>query len=149
MQRKIGFYYLIGLSELLVKAPQILVQSTALSYARYMFYNENGIEIDETNYLKLFKSPRDFEKQYGMNHKEILSKYDYQKYLEQIQTQQQCNLNITGSDKKEDTIKNEPKMLRIAKEDFVKKIIALKKQQDKQIANLEAQKKKEGVDIGE
>ena len=59
-----------------------LMQSTALSYARYMFNKEKGIEINETNYNKLFMSQKQFEKQYGVTKQEILEKYDYKKYLE-------------------------------------------------------------------
>ena len=57
------------------------MQSTALSYARYMFYKENGIEINETNYRKLFMGQKRFEKQYGIDKSTLLEQYNYQEYL--------------------------------------------------------------------
>ena len=47
IKQKIKFYDSIGLHSLAVKDSKQLMQSTALSYARYMFYKDNGIEIDE------------------------------------------------------------------------------------------------------
>ena len=61
------------------------MQSTTLSYARYMFYKEKGIEITMENYMKLFISNVQFEKAYKTTKKEILEKYNYEKYLEDQQ----------------------------------------------------------------
>ena len=84
IKQKIKFYDSIGLHSLAVKDSKDLMQSTALSYARYMFYKDNGISIDETNYKKLFASQKSFEKQYGIKKEELLTKYDYKKYMESL-----------------------------------------------------------------
>ena len=79
MKQKIEFYDYIGLHSLAVMSPKQLMQSTALSYARYMFLKEIGIRIDETNYKKLFYDQKQFQKQYGITKKELLEKYDYER----------------------------------------------------------------------
>lgn len=84
IKQKIEFYDSINLHSLATKSPKDLMQSTALSYARYMFYKENGISIDETNYKKLFASQKSFEKQYGIKKEELLIKYDYKEYMESL-----------------------------------------------------------------
>ena len=78
LRRKIKFYDSIGLHSLAVMEPKQLMQSTRLSYARYMFYKENGINIDETNYRKLFVDQKTFERQYGIKKLELLKKYPYE-----------------------------------------------------------------------
>ena len=84
LKQKIEFYDSINLHSLATKSPKDLMQSTALSYARYMFYKDNGISIDETNYKKLFASQKSFEKQYGIKKEELLAKYDYKEYMESL-----------------------------------------------------------------
>lgn len=83
MKQKIEFYDSIGLHKLPVISPKDLMQSTALSYARYMFYKDKGIQIDETNLRKLFIRQKQFETQYGITKQELLEKYDYTEYVKQ------------------------------------------------------------------
>ena len=80
IKQKIEFYDSIGLHSLAIVAPKNLMQSTKLSYARYIFFKEKGIVIDETNYNKLFASQKQFEKQYGVTKNEILQKYPYEEW---------------------------------------------------------------------
>ena len=80
IKQKIEFYDSIGLHSLAIVAPKNLMQSTKLSYARYMFFKEKGIVIDETNYNKLFVNQKQFEKQYGLTKNEILQKYPYEEW---------------------------------------------------------------------
>ena len=77
MQQKIIFYDSIGLHQLATIDSKKLMQSTKLSYARYMFYKENGLIINEQNYSKLFINQKRFESQYGLTKVEILEKYQY------------------------------------------------------------------------
>ena len=77
MKQKIEFYDEIGLHSLAVIDSKKLMQSTKLSYARYMFYKEKGITITEENYRKLFVGQKPFEKSYGVTKEEILKKYPY------------------------------------------------------------------------
>ena len=86
MQEKIEFYNSINLHSFAVKSPKYLMQSTALSYARYMFFKEKNITIDENSYNKLFVNQKQFEKSYGITKQELLFKYDYQKYRGQKST---------------------------------------------------------------
>ena len=87
IKQKIDFYDSIGLHSLAIINAKELMQSTNLSYARYMYYKDIGIDIDETNYRKLFIGQKRFEQQYGITKEELLEKYDYQKYLEKKNTQ--------------------------------------------------------------
>ena len=82
IKQKIEFYNSINLHFLAVEDTKNLMQSTALSYARYMFYKEKGITIDKSNYKKLFIGQKQFERQYGINNKDLIARYDYKKVLE-------------------------------------------------------------------
>ena len=64
-----------------------LMQSVSLSYARYMFYKEKDIEINDKSYIKLFIGQKPFEKAYGITKEKLLKKYDYQAYIQQKKTQ--------------------------------------------------------------
>ena len=79
IQQKIEFYDYINLHSLAIVSTKSLMQSTALSYAKYMFFLEKGIKIDETNYSKLFLSKKRFQKQYGITKEKLLEKYNYEK----------------------------------------------------------------------
>ena len=83
MKQKIEFYDSIDMHELAVINPKQLMQSVNLSYARYSFYKDRGIDIDMNNYRKLFVGQKDFEKAYRITKKELLEKYDYNKYKEE------------------------------------------------------------------
>lgn len=83
MKQKIDFYDSIDMHELAVIDSKKLMQSVNLSYARYSFYKDRGIDIDMNNYRKLFVEQKKFEKAYRITKKELLEKYDYDKYEEQ------------------------------------------------------------------
>ena len=83
IREKIEFYDSINMHELAVKDPKQLMQSVALSYARYNFYLSIGIEINMVNYKKLFIDNKQFEKSYGKTKQEILEEYNYEKYMEE------------------------------------------------------------------
>ena len=85
MKQKIDFYNLIGMHELAVIDAKNLMQSTNLSYARYSFYIDLGINIDMNNYRKLFINQKQFEKTYGITKEELLKRYDYNKYKEEVE----------------------------------------------------------------
>ena len=82
MKQKIDFYDSIDMHELAVIDSKKLMQSVNLSYARYSFYKDRGIDIDMNNYRKLFVEQKKFEKAYRITKKELLEKYDYDKYEE-------------------------------------------------------------------
>ena len=83
MKQKIDFYDSIGMHVLAVIDAKKLMQSVNLSYARYSFYMDKGINIDIDNYKKLFISQKQFEKSYGITKEELLKKYDYNKFKEE------------------------------------------------------------------
>ena len=87
IKQKIDFYDSIGLHELAINDTKKLMQSVSLSYARYMFYKEKNIEINDKSYNKLFIGQKLFEKAYGITKEELLEKYDYQAYIQQKKTQ--------------------------------------------------------------
>ena len=85
MKQKIDFYNLIDMHELAVIDAKNLMQSINLSYARYSFYIDLGINIDMNNYRKLFMGQKQFEKTYGITKEELLERYDYNKYKEEVE----------------------------------------------------------------
>ena len=48
------------------------MQSINLSYARYEFYKERKIIIDEKTYWKLFIGQASFKKNYNLTNKELI-----------------------------------------------------------------------------
>ena len=83
MKQKIEFYDSIDMHELAVIDSKRLMQSVNLSYARYSFYIDRETDINMKNYRKLFVRQKQFEKAYGITKKELLEKYDYNKYKEE------------------------------------------------------------------
>ena len=83
IRQKITFYDSIDMHELAIIDSKRLIQSVDLSYARYIFYREKGIEISMNNYGSLFISNKQFEKSYGITKKELLEKYNYRRYMEE------------------------------------------------------------------
>ena len=83
MKQKIDFYDSIGMHVLAVIDTKYLMQSVNLSYARYSFYMDKGINIDIDNYRKLFIGQKNFEKSYGITKEELLKKYDYNNFKEE------------------------------------------------------------------
>ena len=75
------FYDEIGLSEIFLVSTVDLMQGIELSYARYMYCKNMGINIDMSNYRVLFISKKQFEKKFGKNCDELLELYNYQEYL--------------------------------------------------------------------
>ena len=57
------------------------MQSSELSYARYQFYNNKGINIDINNYKLIFTNQKSFIKNYGIDNKELKIMYPFSYYL--------------------------------------------------------------------
>ena len=77
ISQKIELYDSIGLHDVAIKTPQNLMQSAALSYARYCFFLEKNIEINMSNYAYLFYNNKAFESKYKISKEELLKKYPY------------------------------------------------------------------------
>ena len=52
-----------------------------------MLYKEKEIDIEETNYKKLFIEKNRFKRIYKTSNEEVLEKYDYYKYIKNKNTQ--------------------------------------------------------------
>lgn len=76
-QLKLAFYEQIGLRQIIVEKPKNLIQSLAVSYARYMFYQENNIAIDGELYRRLFVGKKYFESTYEVDTQNLIKKYPY------------------------------------------------------------------------
>lgn len=105
IKQKIEFYDSIGLHSLAIVAPKNLMQSTKLSYARYMFFKEKGIVIDETSYRKLFVNQKQFEKQYGLTKNEILQKYPYEEWQALANEAEEDSKVQNSGERKEEVIR--------------------------------------------
>ena len=77
IEEKLNFYNNINLSLIAINDTKKLMQSVELSYARYMYFEERGITIDESNYIRLFYNNKKFTKQYGITKEKLLEKYKY------------------------------------------------------------------------
>ena len=105
IKQKIEFYDSIGLHSLAVIDSKKLMQSTKLSYARYMFFKEKGIVIDETSYRKLFVGQKQFEKQYGLTKNEILQKYPYEEWQALANEAEEDSKVQNSGERKEEVIR--------------------------------------------
>ena len=83
IREKVNFYDSINMHDLPIVNPKNLMQSTKLSYARYIFLTERGQKIDMTSYGDLFIGNKKFEKQYGITKEKLIEKYNYERYLEE------------------------------------------------------------------
>ena len=77
IQEKIELYDSLGMHALPIIDTKQLMQSTRLTYSRYLFYKEIGIDINMNNYKLLFASNKSFERKYKMTKEELLSNYNY------------------------------------------------------------------------
>lgn len=73
--QKIEFYNSIGLHDLIAKKAKALMQSIELSKARYSFYKEISVDIDDTKMHKLFMGQKQFQKIYNYSSNELIDKY--------------------------------------------------------------------------
>ena len=81
INQKLTFLREMHLDFIVVEDTKKLMQSIDLTYARYMFFKEKGIEITKDNYRRLFYDAKRFEKQYGIDKSTLLEKYNYQEYV--------------------------------------------------------------------
>jgi len=81
IKQKIELYRLMNISHILVEKATYLMQSCELSFARYMFYKNKGIIIDENNYPKLFIDQLKFKRLYGIDNKTLIQMYNYDEYF--------------------------------------------------------------------
>ena len=81
IKQKIIFLREIQLDFIAIEDTKYLMQSIDLTYARYMFFKDKGIEVTKDNYRRLFYGAKIFEKQYGVDKSTLLEKYNYQEYL--------------------------------------------------------------------
>ena len=79
---KLEFFDSIGLRDIPIKHPSSMIQSIALTYARYMYYKEIGYEINADNYMALSVGEKTFKNRYGVSKEELLERYDYSEYIE-------------------------------------------------------------------
>jgi Holliday junction resolvasome RuvABC DNA-binding subunit len=81
LREKIDFYDSVNLHDAPVVYPKNIMQSVALTYARYKFFEDQGIPIDMTNQNRLFFRNKKFKIQFGASKDELLEQYDYKEYL--------------------------------------------------------------------
>ena len=78
---KIKYFQERYLNIIVLNDTKQLMQSLELTHARYEFFKEENIQIDQKNYKKLFYNNNTFEKQYKITKQELLEKYNYKTYL--------------------------------------------------------------------
>ena len=83
IRKKIEFYDAIDIHKHAITNPRNLMQSVALSYARYKFYSLRGVDITIDNCEKLFDGNATFERVYGITKEKLIELYNYDQYLEE------------------------------------------------------------------
>lgn len=81
---KIRYYKEIGLSDLIIIKPQILIQSIELSYARYEYMKTKNIVININKCSNLFAGQSIFVSSYGINNDDIKIMYPIGSYLDNL-----------------------------------------------------------------
>lgn len=81
IKQKITFLKQIDLDFIAVNDTKKLMQSIDLTYARFSFFKDKGMEITKENYRRLFYNAKQFEKQYGIDKSTLIEKYNYQEYI--------------------------------------------------------------------
>lgn len=76
LQNKIDFFDFINAHELPVIKPNILMQSSKVSYARYYYFIDKNINFEVNNYRKLFISENQFKRAYGISTEELIKIYE-------------------------------------------------------------------------
>ena len=74
---KISYLKDISLKNIIINNPKILMQSVALTYARYEYLKSIGIDIDEDNCRKIFMDNTKFERQFKISKQQLLNDYNY------------------------------------------------------------------------
>lgn len=80
IKRKLELFSDINLVDVVKKRPKILMQSCALTYARYSCLKDMEIVVDSDNYAILFEVRSRFEKRSGIKNEDLLMLYNYEEY---------------------------------------------------------------------
>ena len=81
IRKKIEFYDAIDIHKHAITSPRNLMQSVALTYARYIFYSLRGVDITIDNCEKLFDGNAIFEHMYGITKEKLIERYNYEEYM--------------------------------------------------------------------
>ena len=81
----LDFFTKIGLREKILNDPKsFFMQGIESSYAKYYFYMDNDVEINDNTYRRLFLDWKRFENKYGIGKEELLEKYSYDADMKNI-----------------------------------------------------------------
>lgn len=79
IEEKITFYKSINLEKAFIQKPKYLMQSIALSYARYNYFKNKDHEINMDNFSLLFLTEKNFYDKYKKTNEELKDIYKYNK----------------------------------------------------------------------
>ena len=84
IRQKLEFYNSIGMHDYIVANPKDLIQSVALTYARYRFLTEvKQIDFSQTSFDALVTGSKRFEKRFGISNKALVLMYSYEQYIKE------------------------------------------------------------------
>ena len=63
-----------------------------MSYARYCFFKEEGIDFSQNNYKRLFVSEKQFIRTYNKTNQQLIEKYNYNEYLKEKEVKKDAKL---------------------------------------------------------
>lgn len=89
LEEKISFLQSINLDNYIKEYPQRLINSIELVYARYNFYLDNKITLDDKTSKELFFSNKRFFKKYKITKEELLETYPYYRDTVAYETKEQ------------------------------------------------------------
>lgn len=84
IRQKLEFYNSIGMHDYIVANPKDLIQSVALTYARYRFLTEEKqIDFSQTSFDALVTGSKKFEKRFGISNEALVLIYSYEQYIKE------------------------------------------------------------------
>ena len=92
LNKKYNYYFEKDLLEIFLKSPKYLMQNLELTDARYNYFMIKDIEVNKTNYAKLFLSAKKFKQTYGIDNETLLKLYkEKEEYYEQRKNKTNTN----------------------------------------------------------
>lgn len=94
INKKYNYLKEIDIVEVFTQKPFYLMQSLELTKARYEYLINKELEVNKTNYSKLFLSSKKFKNSYGIDNEKLLKNYKEEKFEQQNNKTNKCKKRI-------------------------------------------------------
>ena len=82
IEQRLDLFEYLNLHNLVYNKPITLRQSPKLTYARYKYFQDKGIEVNEQKYKKLFMSEKQFMDIHKISNIDLMNKYNYDEEIQ-------------------------------------------------------------------